>query len=72
MKNNQQEIDWAFDCKDSGYFSGDNKQNLLKNKQIEINNKFGNFNTPIIIKLCSKFNKQISNEANRADPLKLT
>jgi hypothetical protein len=28
----QQEIDWAFDCKDSGYYSGDNKQNIMKKK----------------------------------------
>lgn len=28
----QQEVDWAFDCKDSGYFSGDNKHNIMKKK----------------------------------------
>ena len=67
----QQEIDWAFDCKDSGYYSGDNKQNIMKKKQLEITNKYGNFNTPILIKLCSKFNKDIIQEEARADPLKL-
>ena len=30
--------------------------------------KFGNFNTPIIMKLCSKYNKKITSERIRANP----
>jgi hypothetical protein len=38
-------MDWAFDCKDSS------------KDQDKLDEKFGNFNTPILLKLCSKYNK---------------
>ena len=60
------EIDWAFDCKDGGYFSGDSKPTTKK--QMELTSKFGNFNTPIVIKLCSKYNKSVQAERMRAEP----
>ena len=34
-----------------------------------MDSKFGNFNTPIIMKLCSRYNKEITEENMKADPL---
>ena len=51
-KQKRDEINWNFDCKDSSTLD----------TQTELNNKFGNFNTPIIMKLCSKYNKNLKSE----------
>lgn len=64
----QDEIDWAFDCKDAGYGQGEADKPAQQKKQEEFLAKFGNFNTPIIMKLCSKYNKKIQSERMRADP----
>ena len=76
-KNNSNDsIDWAFDSKDSSYFANielkkyssgqiatHSKIGGNQKKQEDLDNKFGNFNTPIVMKLCSKYNK--SNENNQ-------
>ena len=49
----EEPLDWCFDCKDSSHDS----LSLKQEKQNQ--NKFGNFNTPIVMKLCSKYNKKI-------------
>jgi pyruvate/oxaloacetate carboxyltransferase len=37
-------------------------------RQKDLDSKFGNFNTPIVMKLCSKYNKGIQSTRMKADP----
>ena len=55
------EFDWDFDCKDSE-----------KEKASEANrNQFGDFNTPIIIKLCSRYKKANPDSEIKLNPVEL-
>mmetsp|Transcript_6195 Transcript_6195/g.10525 ORF Transcript_6195/g.10525 Transcript_6195/m.10525 type:complete len:88 (+) Transcript_6195:46-309(+) len=66
-------MNWAFDCKDSAYserVKGKERERLQK-KQAELEQKFGNFNTPIVMKLCSKFNKRAQSERMTVNPVKV-
>jgi hypothetical protein len=55
-------MDWAFECKDVEDKKESGKDFL---------EKFGNFNTPIIMKLCSRYNKKIQSSRMRADPAEI-
>ena len=85
--NSKNQVDWAFDCKDSTYnantkeeqkktggqIATNSKVGFSSKKQEELDSKFGNFNTPIIMKLCSKYNKSVNQADNsqKVNPIEI-